>query len=142
MAQWFLTNNAKLRMAKGNWNVDTATLKCALFLSTSNLGATSTTFAGVTNPHATANGYPAGGVSCDFSFDATAPAAPKVIFTSNPQFTASGGSIVARKSAIYEVSGDVYAYKDFDGTDVTVTSGNTLTIDNDGVPDSIVTVGP
>jgi hypothetical protein len=138
MGAWALTNNAKMRLAKGNWNIDTATLKVPLYLSTSNLGATSTTAAGVTNEHAAANGYSTGGPTVDLAFAGTTSIS--VTFVSNPSYTASGGSIVARKAAIVESGGDVLAYKDLDTVDVTTTTGNTLTLDNDGVPDAIFVV--
>jgi hypothetical protein len=54
------------------------------------------------------------------TFDATDPAV----------WTASGGSIVARFAVLYEVGGDVLAYCLLDNSpaDVTVTTGNTLTL--------------
>jgi uncharacterized protein with von Willebrand factor type A (vWA) domain len=56
-----------------------------------------------------------------------------VQFTANPAWTASGGSIAARYAAVYEVGGDVLAYCLLDTTpaDVTVTSGNVLTVKSD-----------
>lgn len=138
---WTLTNNAKLRMAKGSWNVDSATLKCALVTSSSNIGASSTTFAGVTNEVANANGYTTGGISVDLSFPSAAASIPVPLVT-NPVWTASGGSITARSAVIYEVSGDVFAYVLLDSTpaDVTASTGNTLTIDSDGTPAPVYTV--
>ena len=137
MGAWAFTNNAKMRRSKGNWNIDSATLKCGLALSTSNLGAASTTYAGVTNEHANANGYTTGGVSVDLAFSGTTTI--NVTFVSNPTFSASGGSIVARKAFVYEVGGDVLAYKDLDTVDVTTPTGNALTLDNDGSPDNFST---
>lgn len=134
---WALTDNARMRRAKGSWNIDTATLKCALFLSTSNLGSSSTTYAAVTNQHSNANGYTTGGVSVDLAFSGTSII--HITFISNPAFTAAGGSIVCRSAAVYEVSGDVLAYSILDTSDITTTSGTTLTLDNDGVPDDFFT---
>jgi hypothetical protein len=55
-----------------------------------------------------------------------------IVPSANIVFTASGGSIAARLAALYEVGGDVLAYMLLDATpaDVTVTSGNALTINN------------
>jgi hypothetical protein len=124
---WTLTNNAKDKLSEGRF-LAADTYKIALFLSTSNIGASSTTYAGVTNEHAGANGYTTGGNAVTLSksgtstitFDATDPAV----------WTASGGSIVARFAVLYEVSGDVLCYCLLDTTpaDVTVTTGNTLTL--------------
>jgi hypothetical protein len=99
-----------------------------LFLSTSNLGATSTTYAGVTNEHANANGYTTGGIAITFSLTGTTTVTVDIV--TDPVWTASGGSIVARFAAIYEVAGNVLCYCLLDSTpaDVTCTDGNTLTV--------------
>ncbi|MEO7836209.1 MAG: hypothetical protein ABIS21_01045 [Acidimicrobiales bacterium] len=53
-----------------------------------------------------------------------------VDITTDPVWTASGGSIVARYAVIYEVAGRVLCYALLDSTpaDVTATTGNTLTV--------------
>jgi len=124
---WQFTNTMRTSLSTGTF-LDADSYKIALFLSTSNIGAASTTYAGLTNEHANANGYTTGGNSVTLSrsgtttvtFDTTDPAV----------WTASGGSIVARYAVLYEVGGNVVAYCLLDSTpaDVTVTSGNTLTI--------------
>ncbi|MFA7519584.1 hypothetical protein [Shewanella sp.] len=104
------------------------TYKCALFLSTSNLGAASTTYAGVTNEHANGNGYTTGGIAVTLALSGTTTV--KVDVDTDPVWTASGGSIVAKWAAIYEVSGNILCYWLLDSTeaDVTVTTGNTLAV--------------
>jgi len=124
---WTFTNTGRTSLSTGTF-LDADSYKIALFLSTSNIGAASTTYAGLTNEHANANGYTTGGNSVTLSrsgtttvtFDATDPAV----------WTASGGSIVARFAVLYEVSGNVLCYCLLDDTpaDVTVTAGNTLTL--------------
>jgi len=124
---WVFTDEGRTELSKGTF-LDADSYKIALFLSTSNIGAASTTYAALTNEHANANGYTTGGKSVTLSrtgtttvtFDATDPAA----------WTASGGSIVARFGVLYEVAGRVLAYFLLDSTpaDVTATDGNTLTI--------------
>jgi len=108
------------------------TYKMALFLSTSNLGAASTTYAGVTNEHANANGYTTGGIAVALTKSGTSTVT--VVMTTAPIWTASGGSIVARFGAIYEVGGRVLCYCLLDSTpaDVTATDGNTLKVGADG----------
>lgn len=137
---WTFTNSTRDKILRSQFDFDTDTFKVALFLSTSNLAVTSTTFAGVTNEHAAANGYAAGGVAVTFAFAGTT--SETVSFVSNPVWTASGGSIVARFAAIYEVAGDVVCFCLLDATpaDVTVTTGNTLTIDSDGTPSPVFTL--
>jgi hypothetical protein len=126
---WIFTDGARTRMLNGTFDFDTDTFKVALFLSTSNIGAASTTYAGVTNEHANANGYTTGG----FSFGALTLAGTTTVTVDDPAdavWTASGGSIVARFGVLYESAGDVVCYCLLDSTpaDVTATTGNTLTI--------------
>ena len=125
---WLFTNGGRTRLLNGTFDIDTDSFKCALFLSTSNIGAASTTFAGVTNEHAAANGYTAGGIAVALTLAGTTTVT--VDITTDPVWTASGGSIVARWAVIYEVGGDVLAYSLLDNTpaDVTATTGNTFTV--------------
>jgi len=126
---WIFTDAAKTAMAPdGTFDVDSDSFKCALFLSTSNIGASSTTYAGVTNEHANANGYTTGGIAVTLSISGTAPV--KVDFATDPVWAVSGGSIVARFAVVYEVAGNVLCYCLLDSTpaDVTATDGNTLTV--------------
>lgn len=125
---WTFTNTSRTKLLNGQFDIDTDSWKCALFLSTSNLGAASTTFAGVTNEHAAANGYTAGGIAISLTLAGTTTVT--VDIATDPVWTASGGSITARYAAIYEVGGDILCYCLLDSTpaDVTATDGNTLTV--------------
>ena len=124
---WTFTNNTRTYILNALFDWDTDSFKMALFLSTSNLGATSTTYAAVTNEHANANGYTTGGVALTNTLAGTTTVTAD---TGDAVWTASGGSIVARFAAIYEVAGNVLCYCLLDSTpaDVTVTTGNTLTV--------------
>lgn len=125
---WTFTNGGRTRLLNGTFDIDTDSYKCALFLSTSNIGAASTTYAGVTNEHANANGYTTGGIAVALTLAGTTTVT--VDITTDPVWTASGGSITARFAVIYEVAGDVLCYALLDNTpaDVTATTGNTLTV--------------
>lgn len=125
---WTFPNGARTRLLNGTFDLDSDTFKMALFLSTSNLGAGTTTYAGVTNEHANANGYTTGGIAVTLTLSGTTTVT--VDISSDPVWTASGGSITARYAAIYEVGGDVLCYCLLDNApaDVTATSGNTLTV--------------
>lgn len=129
---WTFTNGGRTSLLNGTFDVDSDTYKMALFLSTSNIGAASTTYAGVTNEHSNANGYTTGGVSVAFTLSGTTTVS--VLLTTAPVWTASGGSIVARFAVIYEVSGNVLCYCLLDSApaDVTITTGNTLTVMTNG----------
>jgi putative effector of murein hydrolase len=125
---WTFTDGARTRLLNGTFDIDSDTYKCALFLSTSNIGAASTTYAGLTNEHANNNGYTTGGIAVTLTLAGTTTVT--VDISSDPVWTASGGSITARFAVIYEVGGDVLCYCLLDNSpaDVTATTGNTLTV--------------
>jgi hypothetical protein len=125
---WTFTNATRTNLLNGSVPIDSGTFKMGLFLSTSNIGAASTTYAGVTNEHANANGYTTGGIAVDLTLAGTTTVTADV--ATDPVWTASGGSITARFAVIYEVGADVLCYCLLDSTpaDVTATDGNTLTV--------------
>lgn len=125
---WTFTNGGRTSLLNGTFDIDSDTWKLALFLSSSNIGAASTTYAGVTNEHANNNGYTTGGNAITLTLSGTTTVT--VDISTDPVFTASGGSIIARFAVIYEVSGNVlcYALLDSAPADVTVTTGNNLTV--------------
>ena len=124
---WSLTNEGRTKLLDGTFDIDSDTWKMALFLSTSNLGAASTTYAGVTNEHSNANGYTTGGTSVTLSLSGTTTV---TVDSTDATWTASGGSIVARFAAVYEVGGRILCYCTLDSTpaDVTASTGNSLTV--------------
>lgn len=126
---WTFTDASRTSMLNGTFDFDTDTFRVGLYLSTSNIGAGSTTIAGVTNEHANANGYTTGGTS----IGALTLSGTTTVTVDDPAdvvWTASGGSIVARFAILYENGGNVVCYCLLDNTpaDVTATDGNTLTI--------------
>jgi hypothetical protein len=125
---WTFTNTARTKILDGTFDIADDTYKMALFLSTSNLSTSSTTYAGVTNEHANGNGYTTGGITVDLTLSGTTTVT--VDIATDPVWTASGGSIVARFAAIYEVGGDVLCFCLLDDApaNVTATAGNTLTV--------------
>lgn len=138
---WTPTNTAREKILRGQFDFDSDTFKCGLALSTSNLGAASTTYAALTNEHANANGYVTGGVAVAFTLAGTTSVT--MSFTSNPIWVASGGPITARSGFIYEVGGDIVGFVLLDAApaDVTAPDGQTLTIDADGSPQPVFTLG-
>ncbi len=125
---WTFTNEGRTKLLNGSFDIDSDTWKMALFLSSSNLGASSTTYAGLTNEHANGNGYTTGGASITLTLSGTTTVT--VDIATDPVWTASGGSITARYAVIYEVGGNILCYCLLDSTpaDVTATDGNTLTV--------------
>lgn len=125
---WAFTDEGRTKLLDGTFDIDSDSYKMALLLSTSNIGAASTTYAGVTNEHANANGYTTGGIAVSLTLAGTTTVT--VDISTDPVWTASGGSITARFAVIYEVSGRVLCYATLDSTpaDVTATDGNTFTV--------------
>jgi hypothetical protein len=125
---WLFTNTGRTSLINGTFDIDSDTWKMALFLSTSNIAAASTTYAALTNEHANANGYLTGGQTIALTLAGTTTVT--VDITTDPVWTASGGSITARFAVIYESGGNVLCYCLLDSTpaDVTATTGNTLTV--------------
>jgi hypothetical protein len=124
---WTFTNAGRTDILAGTLATGDS-YKMALFLSTSNIGAASTTYAGVTNEVANAFGYTTGGIAITFNVSGTTTVT--VDIATDPVWTAAGGSITARFAVIYEVGGRVLCYALLDSTpaDVTATDGNTLTV--------------
>ncbi len=125
---WTFTSEGRTKLLDGTFDIDSDTWKIALFLSTSNIGAASTTYAGVTNEVANASGYTTGGITITLSLSGTTTVT--VTTATSMVWTASGGSITARFAVIYESGGRVLCYCLLDSTpaDVTATDTNTLTI--------------
>ena len=125
---WELTNATITNIVNGTFAIGSDTFKVALFQSTSNLGAGSTTYAGVTDEVANGNGYTTGGVAVTLTLSGTTTV--KVDFQTDPEWTGSGGGFSARWAALYEVGGNVLAYCLLDSSpaDVTVAAGQKLTV--------------
>lgn len=126
---WTFTDAGRTSLLDGTFDLNTDTFLIALFLSTSNIGAASTTYAGLTNEHANANGYTTGGIS----LGVLTLAGTTTVTVDDPAdavWTASGGSIIAKFAVIYESAGNVLCYclLDSGGANVEATNGNTLTV--------------
>jgi hypothetical protein len=138
--KWKTYDKAMLNRLNGELDMNATTnWKLALFLSTSNCNTLTAhdKLADLTNEHANANGYTTGGVA--LTSVSIARTGNVIKFTcANPVFTASGGSITARYGVIYRNATDgtivnpLYVVCVLDttagGTDVTATTGNTLTV--------------
>ena len=112
-----------------------ATIKVTLHSSTYTFAATHSVYADLTNELSTANGYPNGGATlASVTFSQTSGTA--TFDAADTTWTASGGSIVARR-AVIRVVGTFNSQVDpliasilLDTTpaDVTTTTGNVLTL--------------
>lgn len=132
--KWKLYEQAKLDIANGLIDFDTHSFKINLYLSTSNCNTLSgtTTLASLTNQVATAFGYTQNTKAVTIT-TANSGGTITVDETTNPVWTASGGSITARYAVIYD---DTHASDqavcvcvlDTAPADVTATDGNTFTI--------------
>lgn len=131
---WVIYNEFKATLGLKALQLNTDSMKVALFASTSNCGSAALAtaqYATLTNELTTANGYTLGGVVCAPTYSQAAGTA--TFDTADASWTASGGSITARFAVVYDFTAtnkDLIAYCLLDSTpaDVTVTTGNTLTI--------------
>lgn len=116
------------------YDMDGDTFKIALYLSASNAATVSNSLKGdLTSEHANANGYTTGGVTVTTTWSHAT--GTTTFDCSDPVWTASGGSIVARFAVIWDDTPAVpldplvaYSLLDTTPADVTVTDGNTLTL--------------
>jgi len=137
--KWKMYEAAKLEWANGLIDWDTHTFRVGLYLSTSNvntLSGTNNTLALATNQVATAFGYTqlADGAGKAVTIT-TANAAGTITIdeTTNPVWTAAGGSITARFAVLMDDSHAsnmlvAVCLLDTAPADVTATDTNTLTI--------------
>ncbi len=126
---WVFTASGRTHLLNGTFDLDSDTFKMALFTSSSNLAASTETYAALTNEVASSGvGYTTGGISVTLALTGTTQV--KVDIGTDPIWTASGGSIIAKYAVIYEVSGNVLNYCLLDSTsaDVTIENGDTLTV--------------
>lgn len=130
MALTAYVQNLSKRVNPQGVDLATATIKCALFLSTSNIAVTSTIYSGLTNEVANGSGYTTGGVTItDLAWSGTT--SPKITGTI-PTWTSS--SFTFRYIVIYDsVSDKIIGYYDC-ATNQTVVAGTVaLTFDTNGL---------
>lgn len=105
---WKVYDTAKEKLGNAIIDFDAHTFKCALFTSSSNANTlTHDELADLTNQVANGFGYTTGGVTLT-GVSWTNNAGVITFTAADPQWFASGGSIVARYAVIYDdtVSGD------------------------------------
>jgi hypothetical protein len=134
-ASWSFYDSFKEYVADGTFDLNTDTFKVALVTSSYAFSAAHTVFANITNELSTANGYTSGGATLtSVTFSQTSGTA--TFDAADTTWTASGGSIVSRRAVVYK-SGTANSrvnplvgsiLLDTTPADVTVTAGNTLTL--------------
>jgi len=132
--KWKVYDAAKLAIANGEIDLDNHSFKIALFLSTSNCNTLSgaTSLSNLTNQVATGFGYTQSAKAVTIATSQSGGVVT-VDETTNPSWTAAGGSIVARFAVIYD---DTHASKqalcvcllDTTPANATATDGNSFTI--------------
>jgi len=134
--KWIIYDTFKERIGDGTIDLDADVFKIQLHTSTHVPSRTADTArADLSNELATANGYTAGGAT--LASVTWVEATGTITFDSaDPSWTASGGSLTARFAVIYDDTPTTpvvdpllgYSLLDNAPADVTVTDGNTLTI--------------
>lgn len=132
---WTIYNEFKATLGLKALNLNTDTIKMALFKSTSNCGSASlgtAQYATLTNETTNANGYTTGGVTLSgVSYSQTSGTATFTVGTGS--WMAAGGTIVARFAVLYDdtaTNKDLICFTTLDNTpaDITVLNGETLNI--------------
>jgi len=133
---WKRYNKFPEYLGDGTMDMDGDSFLCALFLSTSNCATlTHDEYGDLDNEHANGNGYTTGG--WPMTSVTWVESSGTITFDSaDPNWTAASGSIVARFAVIYDTTPAAtptdplvcYSLLDNSPADVTVTDGNTLTI--------------
>ena len=125
---WTFTNAGLGYLIDGTTAIPSDSYKLALFTSASNLGASSTTYTGLTGEvSSTDTGYTTGGESIFITKSGTTVVT--ATFTS-VTWTIGSAGLTAKWAVIYEVSGNIlcYALLDSDGADITKVMDDILTI--------------
>lgn len=139
MATFTKINKFTTHLAQKVHNLDTDNIYVALFQSTTDLAATSTSYTGRTNEVANGNGYTTGGqlIGATVTADDTSGGSPvagtmRLICTTNPLWTASGAGITGiRYVVLYNQTSagkELIGYYDY-GSSVNLASGETFTVD-------------
>lgn len=124
--KWLFTNEFITKLASGTFDFSGHTFKVALFASTTNLGAGSTTYSGVSNEVANGNGYTTGGVAVTIALSGTTTV---TVDSNDPEWTGSGAGFSARRAALYDVTaGRIVCYSILDSADVTWAASETKAI--------------
>lgn len=137
---WTIYDSFKAYIGDGTIDFNSNTLAVALVASGYTYAATHTLYADLTNELATAVGYTSGGVAVVGTVEAVPPGAATTYSTTNATWTASGGSIVARRAVLYvnqtvnTIVKPLICSCLLDATplDVTTTTGNILAISMTG----------
>lgn len=141
---WTPVNGFRTTLLSAGFDLTaTSTYKVALVTSSSNISATSTTWAGVTGEVSSGNGYTTGGQEVTMTLAGTTSVT--AAFNALVVWTATGGSISgARTAVLYKVGGNVLARCALDttsgGSDVTAAAGENITLDSDGTPSPVFTL--
>lgn len=130
---WQFYNTFPEYMADGTMDLDTDTFKMQLHSSSYTFAATHSVRADLTNELSTAAGYTAGGATMTATWTNSSGT---VTFDSNDiSWTASGGTITARRAVIYDDTPSspldplvCSSLLDNSPADVSATTGNTLTV--------------
>lgn len=128
---WTFYDSFKEAIGDGTIDLDTHTFKVALFTSSyTPTVATDSLYSGLSGEVANGNGYTTGGATLGSVTWAQTSGTAK-FDSADPSWTASGGSIVARYAVLYDSTNSAliaYTLLDTTPANVTVTDGNTLTL--------------
>lgn len=136
-SSWSVFDQFKFKLGTKSENLSTDTIKMALFTSSSTNAQTTSlstaTYATLNGEVSNANGYTTAGVTVTPTWSNTS--GTETFTTTNATWTATSSGITARTAVLYDsTSGDLICWSVLDSTpaDVTVSAGNTLTVQING----------
>jgi hypothetical protein len=130
-SNWMFTDVGAANMRSGRIDLDSDAFKVALFDEDSNISRLFILYTSIAG-EVSGGGYTAGGIHISFA-TSQFPGGVEVCFTTPPVWRATGRGFMARHVLIYHtVTRETLCFFDI-GRTVTVTNGDTLTIDGDPV---------
>ena len=125
---WVFTASGRAFLLDGTFDIDSDTWFCSLLASTGVIAASNTAFADVSAGEVStaSTGY----ASAAIDLVLTGSTVVTVDISTDPVWTATTDGIVARYAVIHESGGNIlcWAPLESDSSDVTITTGNTLTV--------------
>lgn len=125
---WRMTASGRTHLLNGDFDLDTDTWYCSLLASTGVIAASNDAFTGVSAGEVStvSTGYASAAVDLVLSGSTQV----KVDISADPVWTATADGFTARYAVIHESGANIlcWAPLESDSSDVTITTGNTLTV--------------
>ncbi len=125
---WTLTSSSRRHLLDGTFDIDSDTWTMSLLASTGVIAASNDAFSGVSVGEVTTASTGYASTTINLLLSGTNPVL--VDISTDPVWTATTNGFTARYAVIHESGGNIlcWAPLESNSTDVTITTGNTLTV--------------